>query len=127
VTEVPGGGPSCDMDKVRRILEDALGTQMPPLTDEQAEQARQGMAGMTPLLPDPWTIYLLGLRHGVQYALTHDRCCDFHSRTCEPPSELCCAECSECAHPAHADGSVCIAPDMSSLAVLRHGHPSDVQ
>lgn len=68
--DVPGGGPACDMAEVNRILEDGLGVEHPPLTDDQAEHARQGMAGTVRPLPDPWTIYLLGLRHGVQYALT---------------------------------------------------------
>lgn len=42
-------------------------------------------------------------------------CCDFHGRTCEPPSELCCYDCTEGAHPAHADGSACSAPDLSGF------------
>jgi hypothetical protein len=41
-------------------------------------------------------------------------CCDMHGRNCEPPSELCCRDCSEAAHDTfpirHADGSVCSAP-----------------
>lgn len=39
-------------------------------------------------------------------------CCRWHSRTCEPPSELCCAACTEAEHPQHRN-SVCIAPDLS--------------
>ena len=41
------------------------------------------------------------------------RCCELHGRTCEPPSELCCAWCSEQHHPDHTDGSLCSAPDVS--------------
>lgn len=44
------------------------------------------------------------------------RCCEFHNRNCEPPSELCCERCTEAAHGflgRHADGSHCIAPDLS--------------
>jgi hypothetical protein len=41
-------------------------------------------------------------------------CCDMHGRNCEPPSELCCRDCSEAAHDTfpirHADGSACSAP-----------------
>ena len=47
-------------------------------------------------------------------------CCDLHGRNCEPPSELCCAGCTEAAHRMsdavrgfHADGSVCSNPDLS--------------
>lgn len=40
------------------------------------------------------------------------RCCDMHNRHCEPPSELCCAGCTEAAHDTfpirHADGSRCV-------------------
>ena len=39
-------------------------------------------------------------------------CCDLHNRNCEPPSELCCWQCTEAVHPAHRDGSECIAPDL---------------
>jgi hypothetical protein len=57
------------------------------------------------------------------------RCCDMHNRNCEPPSELCCGECTEIHHGIHADppnfdrtlgrhhdGSVCIDPDLSAQA-----------
>lgn len=40
-------------------------------------------------------------------------CCDLHGRNCEPPSELCCRECTEAAHPTHTDGSTCSNPDLS--------------
>lgn len=47
-------------------------------------------------------------------------CCDFHGRNCEPPSELCCNECTEAAHKMgdatrgfHGDGSKCSNPDLS--------------
>lgn len=43
-------------------------------------------------------------------------CCDLHGRICEPPSELCCKSCTEAAHPGHADGSACSAPDLSAVA-----------
>lgn len=35
-------------------------------------------------------------------------CCDLHNRNCEPPSELCCGDCTEGVHPNHADGSTCV-------------------
>ena len=45
-------------------------------------------------------------------------CCDMHNEHCEPPSELCCAECAEWHHGLHAcagrlgtshdDGSRCV-------------------
>jgi hypothetical protein len=31
------------------------------------------------------------------------RCCDLHNRNCEPPSELCCGDCTEAHHGIHAD------------------------
>lgn len=39
-------------------------------------------------------------------------CCDLHNQHCEPPSELCCHQCTERAHDTfptrHADGSRCV-------------------
>lgn len=39
-------------------------------------------------------------------------CCDSHNQTCEPPSELCCTNCTEATHDTfpirHADGSRCV-------------------
>jgi len=35
-------------------------------------------------------------------------CCDLHNRFCEPPGDLCCRHCTECAHPGHLDGSMCV-------------------
>ncbi|GIE35916.1 hypothetical protein Ait01nite_089610 [Actinoplanes italicus] len=39
-------------------------------------------------------------------------CCDMHNQHCEPPSELCCDQCTETAHTTfpipHADGSRCV-------------------
>lgn len=53
----------------------------------------------------------------AQYA---PRCCDSHGRLCEPPGDLCCAQCVEAGHRLfdsrlgqHADGSVCVNPDLS--------------
>lgn len=40
-----------------------------------------------------------------------DDCCPWHSRTCEPPYELCCTLCTERAHTSgtrHSDGSRCV-------------------
>lgn len=34
-------------------------------------------------------------------------CCDLHGRHCEPPSELCCVDCTEVAHPEHWPGARC--------------------
>lgn len=34
-------------------------------------------------------------------------CCTMHNNHCEPPSELCCWECSEAHHPEHPDGVAC--------------------
>ena len=55
-------------------------------------------------------------------ALYAPRCCGSHGRTCEPPSELCCDQCSEASHRfpdaqrgEHADGSVCVNPDLSPV------------
>ena len=37
-------------------------------------------------------------------------CCDMHNRNCEPPSELCCHECTEVDHPGHQWIGPCSAP-----------------
>lgn len=55
-------------------------------------------------------------------------CCQYHSRVCEPPSELCCGRCSEAGHPAHDDGSTCCAPDLSGwpdLSLVAEGEKTD--
>lgn len=36
------------------------------------------------------------------------QCCPAHSATCEPPSELCCAACTEATHPDHPAGVRCV-------------------
>jgi hypothetical protein len=36
------------------------------------------------------------------------QCCDLHGVGCEPPSELCCEECPEGAHPRHLNGVACV-------------------
>ena len=43
-------------------------------------------------------------------------CCDLHGSHCEPPSELCCWQCTEAAHPEHPTGVACVLPptDRSS-------------
>jgi Protein of unknown function (DUF2829) len=52
------------------------------------------------------------------------RCCDLHGRNCEPPSELCCEECTEVRHAGwvsgngfqqygHPRGEACSNPDLS--------------
>jgi hypothetical protein len=43
-------------------------------------------------------------------APTEATCCRWHTPTCEPPSELCCSDCTEGAHPHHRDGSTCVLP-----------------
>jgi hypothetical protein len=37
-----------------------------------------------------------------------ERCCDSHSRTCEPPAELCCEACPEVEHPEHRTSYWCV-------------------
>lgn len=44
-------------------------------------------------------------------------CCDLHGRNCEPPSELCCAHCTEFDHPRHILLGPCSAPDLSGSSV----------
>jgi len=44
-------------------------------------------------------------------------CCDLHGRNCEPPSELCCWDCTEATHPEHRDGSTCSHPDLSGFSL----------
>jgi hypothetical protein len=41
-------------------------------------------------------------------AQAEGRCCHLHTRTCEPPSELCCERCTEARHPDHPDGELCV-------------------
>ncbi len=39
------------------------------------------------------------------------RCCEQHGTSCEAPSDLCCANCGEAAHPAHVPGTRCVHAD----------------
>jgi hypothetical protein len=45
-------------------------------------------------------------------------CCDLHGRNCEPPSELCCQDCTEANHPDHPHGEKCSNPDLSNMQVV---------
>ena len=55
-----------------------------------------------------------GPTHAAVWALvTGGVCCDLHGRNCEPPSELCCGDCTEARHACWAD----------SNGNWRHGHP----
>ena len=38
--------------------------------------------------------------------MADDRCCDMHNAHCEPPSELCCGDCTEIHHGMHSCGDV---------------------
>ena len=68
------------------------------------------------LLADDWA--------GV---VDESRCCDMHGRNCEPPSELCCEECTEARHAGwtdpkgvqrfgHPAGEACSNPDLSDMS-----------
>ncbi|MCK9898137.1 hypothetical protein [Frankia sp. AgB32] len=39
---------------------------------------------------------------------TRAACCDLHNQHCEPPSELCCHDCTEARHPQHPEGATCV-------------------
>lgn len=41
-------------------------------------------------------------------AVMRGLCCAMHNRHCEPPSELCCRDCSEVLHPVHLHGARCV-------------------
>lgn len=47
-----------------------------------------------------------------QWAIKHFGCCDWHNRSCEPPGDLCCGDCTEASHDTfpirHADGTACV-------------------
>lgn len=52
-----------------------------------------------------------------------DRCCDMHNHNCEPPSELCCPNCTEAKHYTfpnpHADGSKCVLAEPEARRTCR--------
>lgn len=48
-----------------------------------------------------------GLALLAQVAGKPPACCDLHGPNCEPPSELCCASCTEVDHPRHPVGVQC--------------------
>lgn len=64
----------------------------------------------------PWSMFVAPAMNRLRFELgmrgQAADCCDLHGRTCEP-SETCCEECSEGAHPHHVDGSFCSVPDLS--------------
>jgi hypothetical protein len=43
------------------------------------------------------------------------RCCDDHTTTCEPPSELCCDACPERNHPWHPIWVNCVLDDPGAV------------
>ena len=49
----------------------------------------------------------------VRHLLAKLPCCDLHGRNCEPPSELCCENCTEADHPAHRQLGPCSNPILS--------------
>lgn len=75
-----------------------------------------------PRLPGDWTrpvlAYVAEMEHtgmtgprAVAYRILARICCDMHNRNCEPPSELCCWECTEAGHNGpgpHPDGTACV-------------------
>jgi hypothetical protein len=44
----------------------------------------------------------------VRESPMRERCCDSHTRTCEPPAELCCDQCPEVDHPEHRINPWCV-------------------
>jgi hypothetical protein len=60
------------------------------------------LASQADLLADDWA-----------EVIDEARCCDMHNRNCEPPSELCCENCTEARHAGWTD----------ERGSLRHGHP----
>lgn len=71
----------------------------------------QRMASELQTLTDRWVPRLRRFVASVQAP----PCCDSHNRNCEPPSELCCHDCTEKTHDMfpirHADGSRCVMED----------------
>lgn len=65
--------------------------------------------GACPICPGPFPGHLEGCwRYGEETVrIPRAECCRFHNATCEPPSELCCAACTEGRHPDHPRGEVC--------------------
>lgn len=55
----------------------------------------------------------------------HD-CCGMHSMRCEPPSELCCHDCVEVAHPDHPRGVLCVL-DVAAMVYEHTGQARDVE
>jgi hypothetical protein len=41
-------------------------------------------------------------------------CCDLHGVRCEPPSELCCGDCTEANHPHHPTGVLCVLDESTT-------------
>jgi hypothetical protein len=66
------------------------------------QRLRNGTWGSTDRLRGPYDD-LPPAEHGPYSVI----CCTMHSNHCEPPSELCCWECSEARHPGHPAGVAC--------------------
>jgi hypothetical protein len=56
--------------------------------------------------------------------LEHLICCDLHSTTCEPPSELCCEYCTETDHPQHSQRGPCVLSGEFQRILARTKAPS---
>lgn len=61
------------------------------------------------------------LHNALDHLDRYEGCCQWHNHNCEPPSELCCLQCPETAHPDHADGSTCVYPDFTPLSAYGQG------
>jgi hypothetical protein len=53
-------------------------------------------------------ITLRQLTDAALIALRAAPCCDLHNAHCEPPSDLCCNQCTEAAHPYHHPAYPCV-------------------
>jgi hypothetical protein len=102
-----------------------------PTADAAAEGHDQSVRLLVHLLAAaPWEVQTWEQHTGQQWAVSADGwrlvieggairglvrtvCCQWHSRTCEPPSELCCGECTERNHPDHPAGETCSVLDLS--------------
>jgi hypothetical protein len=73
------------------------------MADLVADFMRRHLPDMPELLP--WQMDILRREFAAYEQM--QPCCDMHNRHCEPPSELCCWQCTEADHPRHPQGVVC--------------------
>lgn len=113
---------------VRKLADEAKPGTAAMCTCYDCERYGDGTPGYENYTPHPGRVMSWKLNPADILKALGGACCDLHGRNCEPPSELCCENCTEVHHGAwldernvqrfgHPAGETCPAPDaLAKLA-----------